>query len=206
MTKGPAPSSSYEHRSFGAPGAQRTVILLREGVSALSDPRPDVTARRDVRIVAVGLTMDDIDDPAAYRGTTPAEATAVAIAQFIAEEQPGHPVGLVGHGEAGELAILIAAQLGANVDRLALLAVPRPESELGGSEVGQVLARIAAKTLIMNAQADPTAALAAARWFKDRMASARIEMVPRTTDPETRLVLAGVWERVLSHVAPSTIR
>ena len=206
MTKGPAPDASYEYRSFGAPGAERTVILLRSGVSALSDPRPNATARRDARIVAVGLTVDDIDDPAAYRGATPAEATASVIARFIVEEAQGRPVGLVGVGEAGELAIMVAAHLGEGVDRLALIAVPRPESELGASEVADLLDRIAAKTLLMNAQADPAAASAAARWFKDHLRTARVEMVPRTDDPESRLVLADVWERALSHVAPGTTR
>ncbi|MDR7190909.1 pimeloyl-ACP methyl ester carboxylesterase [Microbacterium sp. BE35] len=206
MTKGAAPDASYENRSFGAPGAERTVVLLRSGVSTLSDPRPDATARRDARIVAVGLTIDDIDDPAAYRGATPAEATASAIARFVTEESHGRPVGLVGVGEAGELAVMVAAHLGENVDRLALVAVPRPESELGASEVAELLDRIAAKTLLMNGQADPTAASGAAEWFKKHLASARVEMVPRTDDPDARLILADVWERVLSHVAPATVR
>ena len=78
MTKGPAPDASYENRSFGAPGAERTVVLLRSGISTLSDPRPDVTARRDVRIVAVGLTVDVIDDPALNE-----RATLLARARLI---------------------------------------------------------------------------------------------------------------------------
>ncbi|WP_109210806.1 MULTISPECIES: hypothetical protein [Microbacterium] len=206
MTKGPAPSASFEHRSFGAPGAERTVILMRTGVSTLSDPQPEITVRRDARIVAVGLTVDDIDDPAAYRGATSAEATAATLAQFAGAERHDRPVGLVGVGEAGELAIMVAAHLGEGVDRLALVAVPQPTSELAGSEVADLLARIAAKTLIMNGQNDPEAAAAAARWYKERMPSARIEMVPRTGDPTSRLILADVWERVLSHVAPGTVR
>lgn len=206
MTKGPAPAASYENRSFGAAGAERTVVLLRAGVSALADPRPDITARRDARILAVGLTVDDIDDPVAYRGATPAEVTARVIAEFIESEAQHRPVGLVGVGEAGELSIMIAAHLRESVDRLALVAVPRPESPLGGFEVGELLDRIAAKTLLMNGQSDPHAASAAARWFKERMSSARIEMVPPTDAPEPRLALADVWERVLSHVAPGTVR
>jgi pimeloyl-ACP methyl ester carboxylesterase len=206
MTKGVAPDAAFEHRSFGAPGAERTVVVLRAGVSTLSDPRPDITARRDARILAVGLTVDDIDDPAAYQGATAAEATAQALAQFVTAERQDRAVGLVGVGEAGQLAIMMAAQLGAAVDRLALVAVPRPESELGGHAVAELLEGITAKTLVMNAQTDPDAAAAAARWFKERLASARIEMVPRASDPESRLILADVWERVLSHVAPGTIR
>ena len=206
MTRAAAPDAAFEHRSFGAPGAERTVVVLRTGTATLSDPHPDVTARRDVRILAVALTVDDIDDPAAYRGTTPAEATADAISQFIAGEGHDTPVGLVGVGAAGELAILIAARLGAAVDRLALIAVPRPESELGGHEVAELLAEIDAKALVMNAGSDPDAADAAARWFQERLSSARVEMVPRTSDPEGRLVLADVWERVLSHAAPGSVR
>ncbi|WP_349428024.1 hypothetical protein [Microbacterium sp. LWS13-1.2] len=206
MTRAAAPDAAYEHRSFGAPGAERAVFLLRGGVSALSDPLPDATTRRDARVVAIGLTVDDIDDPVAYRGTTPAEATARRIAQFVTEERGDRPVGLVGVATAGEVAIQVAAILGADVDRLALLAVPRPESELGRHEVAELLERIPAKTLLMNAREDPDAANAAARWFAERLASARVEMVPQTSDPESRLVLGEVWERVLSHVAPGTIR
>lgn len=206
MTRGPAPDAAFEHRSFGAPGAERTVFLLRMGASTLSDPLPDATIRRDVRIVAVGLTVDDVDDPVAYQGTTPAEATARGIAQFVDQERRDRPVGLVGVGVAGELAIRVGALLGPALDRLALVAVPRPESELGGHEVAQLLAGIAAKTLLINGKADPDAASAAARWFAQRLASARVEMVPETPDPQSRLILADVWERVLSHVAPGTIR
>ena len=206
MTRAAAPDAAYEHRSFGAPGAERTVFLLREGVSTLSDPLHDATSRRDVRVVAIGLTVDDIDDPVAYRGTTPAEATARRIAQFVTEERGDRPVGLVGVATAGEVAIQVAALVGAGVDRLALLAVPRPESELGGYAVAELLETITAKTLLMNARQDPDAAHAAARWFAERLPSARVEMVPQTSDPESRLVLGEVWERVLSHVAPGTLR
>lgn len=206
MTRAAAPNAEYQHRSFGAPGAERTVVLLRTGVSTLSDPRPEVTARRDARIVAVGLTVDDIDDPAAYQGVTAAEATAQALAQLVTVERQDRPVGVVGVGEAGRLAIMITALLGGDVDRLALVAVPRPESELGGHEVAERLAGIAATTLVLNGRDDPGAGGPAARWFQQRLPSARIEMVPETSDPESRLVLADVWERVLSHVAPGTIR
>lgn len=206
MTKGPAPSAAYEHRSFGAPGAERSVFLLRAGISTLSDPRPDLTARRDARIIAVGLTVDDIDDPAAYRGATAAEMTAAGLARFIAQERHDRPVGIVGVGDAGELAILVAAHLGEGADRLALVAVPQPASELGGAEVAEVLAGVTAKTLILNGRDDPDAPAPAARWFKDRLPSARVEIVPETSDPQSRLILADVWERVLSHVAPGTVR
>ena len=46
----------------------------------------------------------------------------------------------------------------------------------------------------------------AAQWFKNHLSSARVEMVPRTDDLEARLILADVWDRVLSHVAPGTVR
>ena len=206
MTRASAPGAEYEHRSFGAPGAERVVVLLRSGASALTDPRPDVTIHRDARIVAVGVGTDDIDDPAAYRGTTPAEATAAALTELVTEQGHGRPVGLVGVGVAGELAILVASDLGDAVDRLALVAVPRPESELAGDEIGDLLGGIAAKTLLLNGNADPEASLAAARWFHERLPSSRIEMVPQTTAPDRRLELADVWERVLSHLAPGTKR
>ncbi|WP_426320482.1 alpha/beta fold hydrolase [Microbacterium sp. E-13] len=206
MTKGPAPSAAYEHRSFGAPGAERTVVLLRAGMAALSDPLPNVTARYNVRIIAIGLTVDDIDDPAAYRGATAAEMTAATLAQFVRQERHGRTVGVVGVGDAGELAVLVAAHLGDAVDRLALVAVPQPATELGGDEVADLLEGLAAKTLIVNGQADPVAASTAARWFEARIPGARVEIVTETSDPQSRLVLAEVWDRVLSHAAPGTLR
>lgn len=206
MTRAAAPGAAFEHRSFGAPGAERVVFLLRAGRAALTDPRPDVTARRDARIVAVALGLDDIDDPAAYRGTTPAEATADALTGFVLDQARGRPVGLAGVGIAGELAILMAGDLGATVDRLVLVAVPRPESELAGDEIGDLLRGISAKTLLINANADPDAPLSAAKWFHERLPTSRIEMVPQTTDPLHRLELDDVWERVLSHLAPGTKR
>ncbi len=206
MTRAAAPDAAFEHRSFGAPGAERVVVLLRAGGAALNDPRPDVTAHRDARILAVALDLGDIDDPAAYRGTTPAEATARALTSLVLEQGRGRPVGLVGVGIAGALAILMAGDLGATVDRLALVAVPRPESELAGDEIGDLLGGIEAKTLLLNGNADPGASLAAAKWFHERLPSSRIEMVPKTDDPQHRLDLAEVWDRVLSHLAPGTKR
>lgn len=206
MTRAAAPGAAYEHRSFGSPGAERTIVLLRAGASALTDPQPSVTAHRDVRIVAVGLGVDDIDDPAAYRGTTPAEATADALLRLVDEQRHERPVGLVGVRSAGELAIRVAAALGETVDRLVLVAVPRPETELGGDELAERLAGIGAKTLLLNGNADPEASLAAATWYRQHLPSSRVEMIPKTNDPGLRLELSDVWERVLSHLAPGTKR
>jgi pimeloyl-ACP methyl ester carboxylesterase len=207
MTRGETPTAGFEYRSFGAPGAGRTVFLLREGEAATLDPDPAVTARRDVRVVAVRVTADDIEDPAAYRGATPAAMAASAIARLVTGEAHDEPVGLVGIAGTGELALMLAHRLGAQVDRLVLVAVAEPVTGLDRDEVGDLLGEITAKTLILNGRDDPDAATAAARWHQSRLPDARVEIVPETAaraDP--RLSISHVWERVLSHAAPGTVR
>jgi pimeloyl-ACP methyl ester carboxylesterase len=207
MTRGESPGAELEHHSFGAPGAERTVFLLREGEAATLDPEPTATARRNVRVVAVRVTADDIEDPAAYRGATPAAVAADAIAALVTNEAHDERVGLVGVSSTGELALLLAQRLGEQVDRLALVAIAEPATALDRDETGYLLAGISAKTLILNGRDDPDAAAAAARWHQSRLPDARMEIVPDGADAvDPRLSISHVWERVLSHTAPGTVR
>lgn len=63
-------------------------------------------------------------------------------------------------------------------------------------------ADVAAKTLIVNGQADPIAGNAHASWYQKALPDARVEMVPGAG----HLVVLPGWERVLSHLAPGTTR
>lgn len=202
------PPAGVEWGSFGALGAERTVIVLRSGATAMLDPDPEATTARTVRVAVVGLSSEDIDDPAAFGGETRAERTAVTLAGQVRAEAGESPVGLVGVGNTGDVALRLAAELGSGVDRLALIAVPAPETPLDRDDAEPVLARVTAKTLIMNGQHDPDAAAAAARWHRDRIAGSRVEMVPAAEQSagDGRLALTDVWDRVLSHVAPGTKR
>ena len=50
--------------------------------------------------------------------------------------------------------------------------------------------------------ADPAVGAAHARWWKDALPDARIEMAPGAG----HLVLLPLWGRVLSHLAPGSLR
>ncbi|MFF1572579.1 alpha/beta fold hydrolase [Leifsonia sp. NPDC058292] len=67
-----------------------------------------------------------------------------------------------------------------------------------GFEFGDV----AAKTLIVNGQADPLVGNAHASWYQKALPDARVEMVPGAG----HMVVIPAWERVLSHLAPGTVK
>lgn len=209
MTRGQGPSTSLSFHVFGAPGARRTVLLLREGATASVDPRPSETAARDVRIIAVRLAPVEISDPGAYGGETHAEVTVARLADLVEGEVPdGAAIGVAGVGDAWDTAVLLAGEHPDRVDRLALVAAPRPDSALARDDAARALGRVRAKTLILSGQKDPGSAAADAAWIKDQLTGARVEMVPpaATSGIDGALTLADVWPRVLSHLAPGTTR
>lgn len=63
-------------------------------------------------------------------------------------------------------------------------------------------AEVRAKTLIVGGQADPIAGNAHAAWYRRAVPGARMEMVPGAG----HLVIVPAWGRVLSHLAPGTLR
>jgi pimeloyl-ACP methyl ester carboxylesterase len=67
-----------------------------------------------------------------------------------------------------------------------------------GFEFGDV----AAKTLVVNGQADALAGNAHAAFYSKALPDARVEMFPGAG----HLVIIPAWERVLSHVAPGTVK
>ena len=206
MTRAEKPAAAIRRQSFGRLGAQRTVVVLSTGATAMLDPDPAVTATRNVRILAIGIPPGELEDPATFGGETQAQSAAAALAAVVRGEAGDSPVGIVGYGGTGELAIMLAQALGDGADRLALIAVPAPETRIDRDDQQAVLARVTAKTLIMNGQQDPDAAAPAARWHHKRLPSSRVEMVPAAgvSSPDGRLPLSSVWNRVLSHVAPGT--
>lgn len=64
------------------------------------------------------------------------------------------------------------------------------------------LADVAAKTLVIAGQADAVAGHAHAAWYQRSLPDARMEMVPGAG----HLVVAPMWDRILSHVAPNRVR
>jgi pimeloyl-ACP methyl ester carboxylesterase len=105
----------------------------------------------------------------------------------------GSESGVVGWGEGGMAALELAGAQPDLVDRLVLVSTPVPDS------VGFELPTVNAKTLLLYGSRDGGNARAA--WWKD-MLGGRIEMIPGEGDD----ILATVWPRVLSHLAPRTRR
>jgi pimeloyl-ACP methyl ester carboxylesterase len=186
------------------PGASRLVVLVGVGISMAVDPLPPVTSGRDIRVLAVGLDGAAIDDPGAHGGETPAESAAATLAARIREELDDAvaTAGLVAYRGAGDVALRATVLLEDSIDRLVLVAVPAPGTPLDKDELGRTLESLTAKTLILNGQQDPAAAAADARWYKERIGSSRVEVVPG----EGALPLPDVWDRALSHTAPGAKR
>lgn len=201
-----AADSRLSHRVFGTPGSERLVVLVGTGVGL--DPLPAETATRDICVLAVTLGDATMEDPGGYGSETPAEQTASwlvgLIRQTLAaiETDRALTAGIVVYGRAADVALRAAVQLGDTIDRLALVDVPAPDQPLDRDDLGELIAGVTAKALILNGLRDEVAAAAAARWYKDHLSTARVEMVPGVA----ALSLSDVWARTLSHVAPRTQR
>jgi len=104
----------------------------------------------------------------------------------------------VGWRHAGLAAAALAASNPSRVDRLVLCCVPAPIDGALDFDPRD----IAAKTLVLFGQADAEAPARHARWWKDHIPDARVEMVPRSGSD----LLFAMWGRVLSHAAPGSLR
>jgi pimeloyl-ACP methyl ester carboxylesterase len=109
----------------------------------------------------------------------------------LAAEWDGTPAAVVGVGDGGWKAVELAAAHGDLVERLALVATP-PSDDVEPQMVS-------AKTLLLYGSLD--GGQKRATWWKNRLGG-RIEMVPGAGDD----ILERVWLRVLSHVAPGSLR
>jgi pimeloyl-ACP methyl ester carboxylesterase len=207
-----AADSRLSHRIYGTPGSERLVVLVGTGIGVAMDPAPAETAARDICVLAVALGEATMEDPGGYGSETPAEQTASWLAALVrqtleatrpaVDDESPLTTGIVVYGSAADVALRAAAELGDAVDRLALVAVAAPAQPLDRDDVGAVIERVRAKTLILNGQHDADASSAAATWYRGHLPSARVEMVPEVST----LSLADVWGRALSHVAPHTKR
>lgn len=164
--------------TYGDPSAGRAILLLLDGADGMTDPDPDRTARRRVAITAVAV----------------AETTSVDGLLSIV---PAGARGIIAVGRAGWLGLQLVALLGAEIERFVLVSVPATGSD--DSRMAALVGQVQAKTLIVNGQRDPQAASRDAAWFKNRMASARVEMVPTARLVDGHLTLAPVWDRLLQH-------
>ena len=106
----------------------------------------------------------------------------------------GSAAGVVGWAEGGWAAVELAARHGDLVHRLVLVSTPVPETD-DGLELDGVLA----KTLLLYGVRD--GGNAQAKWWQQRLGGRR-EMVPE----QGHDILEHVWPRVLSHLAPRTLR
>jgi len=109
-------------------------------------------------------------------------------------EWDGSPAGVVGWAEGGFAALDLAAQHGGLVDRLVLVSTPPPEGE-----AAIVVDLVQAKTLLLYGMRDGGGA--EAKWWQKRLGG-RFEMVPDAGSD----ILERVWPRVLSHLAPGSLR
>ncbi len=189
--------STLSYRSTGAVGADRLVAVVRSGMAALEDPGPHDTAIRGIRLLLVRMPLLGIDDPEAFGGETPDEEHAAALVDLLRHEgaSADAPIGLVGVAEVGWRAIAAAAELRDAVDRLALVGVDEPESPLDRDDAVELVGRVTAETLILDAE-DRDAAMS---WLHRARGEALVEAVPGGGP----LALSAVWERVLAHAAPA---
>ncbi|HJR95953.1 MAG TPA: alpha/beta hydrolase [Gaiellaceae bacterium] len=106
------------------------------------------------------------------------------------------PAGIVGFAEGGWTAVELAATHGDLVERLVLISTPVPERE-------RVVPcdAVSAKTLLLYGSKDPAGGHKQAAWWKANLGG-RIEIVPGANSD----ILADVWPRVLSHLAPRSLR
>lgn len=203
MTRAQGSDSELEYRSFGTPGAKRTVVVLRTGAIATTDPGASVTASRDVQIVAAQLDLAELDDPPAFVGESAAESTVAALAILARREAGGAPIGVIGERAASGVALLLAAAA-PGVDRLALVAPAAPTDRLAADRVTQTLSTIHGEVLIA-ARADNDASKASANWYRERLRSAEVSLFPAPyNDPNGGWGLVDVWPEVLAHVAPAS--
>jgi len=112
--------------------------------------------------------------------------------ELVPAYEPGVK-GVAGWSEHGWDALAIAAEH-PEVERLVLLATPVGDES--------AVPPVGATTLLLFGTADERTGSKAARWWKKQIPHARIEMRPGLGHD----LLAPSWPRVLSHLAPGTLR
>ena len=157
----------------------RVVLLCHPD---LSDPDPAATWSRGITLLAV--------DPA-----QPGRCGADDLAEELDQRAAG-PVGAIGWSAGGLVALTLAARHPGLVDRLVVIGAPSPDAE---PDPGFEPSQITAKTLLLYGAKDPIAGPRDGKWYQQRLPNARFEQVPG----EGRLLVAPMWRRALSHLAPN---
>jgi pimeloyl-ACP methyl ester carboxylesterase len=147
------------------------------GLEAMRDLPPD-----QVHAALAGMlgSPSDGDDPVAGLGAGPADAAALAL--------PG----------ARERLAAMLAEAG----RQGGLGVAQDVAGYCLRPWGFDPADVRARTLVVQGDADPVIGTAHARWWQRSLPSARLEVAPGAG----HLVLLPLWGRVLSHLAPGSLR
>ena len=132
MTRADGPAAGFERRASARRARSAPSSCCAPAPTAMLDPDPAATAA--ARCPGPGdraLPDADLADPATFGGGDAApRPLACALAELVRAKAGESPVGLVGVGRTGALALLLAAELGDAVDRLALVAVPAPETPI----------------------------------------------------------------------------
>lgn len=121
-----------------------------------------------------------------------AAETARREVELLAASEHG-VAGVAGWSERGWEALEIAAEH-PEIERLVLLATPIRD--------GAAVPPVDAKTLLLFGTDDDRTGSRAARWWKQQIPHARIEMCPGLGHD----LLAARWPRALSHLAPGALR
>jgi pimeloyl-ACP methyl ester carboxylesterase len=143
----------------------RTIVLFGFG----EDPGPEATWARGVTLLA----YEDTDD-------LPRPTGAVAV---------------VGWSGAGLDALAFAARNQAYpIDRIVLVATPRPDDEV----LPFAVTDLRAKSLLLFGGKDALTGSRHGNWWRRRLPDSRLEMYPDGTHD----LLVPTWGRTLSHLAP----
>jgi pimeloyl-ACP methyl ester carboxylesterase len=142
----------------------------------------------DRLVVLFGADLDPDPELTWARGVT------LAVDDGLAFDRPG-PVGVVGSSIAGLDALVFAVRHLGLVDRLVLVATPIPEDE---GALAFELSEVTTKTLLLFGAKDEVTGSRHGSWWQKRLPDARLEMIPHGGHE----LLAPMWNRVLSHLAP----
>lgn len=185
---------------------------------ALAARHPELVGR--VVVVGTPAPNEDVEwipaDLAAaleqMRGMPPEEIHAALVAQLgpmvAIDPASDTALALVGYTPADDETAL--ALPGARERLAAMMAAAFAQGAIGmaGDICGYCLrpwgfrpSEVTARTLLLYGSSDPVAGSRHARWWKDHLPQARIEIAPRAG----HLLIIPLWHRVLSFLAPGTL-
>jgi pimeloyl-ACP methyl ester carboxylesterase len=140
-------------------------------------------------IVLFGFDLDPDPELTWARGVT-------LLASDDAGDLPHspHPVAVVGWSAGGLDALAFAGRNPDLVDRIVLVATPKPDD----GSLPFAVSDLRAKSLLLFGGKDPVAGPRHGTWWQRRLPNARLERYPDGTHD----LLSPTWSRALSHLAP----